>query len=104
MKLKHSDIDYIGQILDNVLYDMLDHPDYHKLSKGIVDDFRYVLTEANGQSRFEKFTEDEVYILFRQAMEASAEIVMLWSYNNQEIKIHNDLLNEMIDELKRREK
>lgn len=49
MKLKHSDIDYIGQILDNVLYDMLDHPDYHKLSKGIVDDFRYVLTELNGQ-------------------------------------------------------
>ena len=55
-------------------------------------------------SRFDKFTEDEVYILFRQAMEASAEIVMMGSYNNQEIKIHNDLLNEMIDELKRREK
>lgn len=55
-------------------------------------------------SRFDKFTEDEVYILFRQAMEASAEIVMMGNYNKQEIKIHNDLLNEMIDELIRREK
>ena len=55
-------------------------------------------------SRFEKFTEDEVYILFRQAMESSAEIVMMGNYNKQEIKIHNDLLNEMIDELIRREK
>ena len=49
MKLKHSDIDYIGQILYGVLYDILDHSDYHKLSKGIVDDFRYILTEVNGQ-------------------------------------------------------
>lgn len=55
-------------------------------------------------SRFEKFTENEVYILFRQAMESSAEIVMMGDYNNQEIKIHNNLLNELIDELRRREK
>ena len=55
-------------------------------------------------SRFEQFTEDEVYILFRQVMESSAEIVLSGDYNKQEIKIHNDLLNEMIDELKRREK
>ena len=55
-------------------------------------------------SRFEKFTEDEVYILFRQATESSAEIVLSDNYNKQEIKIHNDLLNELIDELKRREK
>jgi hypothetical protein len=55
-------------------------------------------------SRFDQFTENEVYILFRQAMEASAEIVMMGNYNKQEIKLHNNLLNEMIDELKRREK
>ena len=55
-------------------------------------------------SRFEKFTEVEVYILFRQAMGSSAAIVLMGNYNNQEIKIHNDLLNELIDELKRREK
>ena len=55
-------------------------------------------------SRFDKFTENEVYILFRQAMESSAEIVMMGNYNQEEIKIHNDLLNELIDELKRREK
>ena len=54
MKLKHSDIDYIGQILDDVLYALLDHADYHKLSKGIVDDFRYCLTEANDQNWEEK--------------------------------------------------
>lgn len=50
MKLKHSDIDYIGQILDDVLYALLDYADYHKLSKDIVDDFRYYLTEANNQN------------------------------------------------------
>ena len=55
-------------------------------------------------SRFDQFTENEVYILFRQAMESSAEIVMMGNYNQEEIKLHNNLLNEMIDELKRREK
>jgi len=55
-------------------------------------------------SRFDQFTENEVYILFRQAMESSAEIVMMGNYNQEEIKLHNNLLNEMIDELIRREK
>ena len=55
-------------------------------------------------SRFDQFTENEVYILFRQAMESSAEIVMMGNYNQEEIKLHNNLLNEMIDELKRRGK
>ena len=55
-------------------------------------------------SRFDQFTENEVYILFRQAMESSAEIVMMGNYNQEEIKLHNNLLNEMIDELKRMEK
>lgn len=50
MKLKHSDIDYIGQILDDVLYGLLEQEDYHKLSKDIVDDFRYYLNEANNQN------------------------------------------------------
>ena len=47
MKLKHSDIDYIGQILDDILYDMLKQEDYHNSSKGIVDNFRYCLTEVS---------------------------------------------------------
>jgi hypothetical protein len=47
MKLKHSDIDYIGQILDDVLYDVLQDKDYNKLSKEIVDTFKCFLTEAS---------------------------------------------------------
>lgn len=47
IKLKHSDIDYIGQILDDVLYDVLQNKDYHKLSKEIVDAFKCFLTEVN---------------------------------------------------------
>lgn len=47
MKLKHSDIDYIGQILDDVLYDRLEKENYHKLSKEIADTFKCFLIEAS---------------------------------------------------------
>lgn len=47
MKLKHSDIDYIGQILDDVLYDVLQDKDYYKSSKEIVDAFKYFLIEVS---------------------------------------------------------
>ena len=54
-------------------------------------------------NKFEYFTDNELYILKRQAIESSCKIVMSGKYNEFEGKIHNQLLNEIIDEIKRRE-
>ncbi len=53
--------------------------------------------------KFEHFTVNELYILKRQAIESSWEIVMSGKYNIYEGEIHNQLMNEIIDEIKRRE-
>ena len=53
--------------------------------------------------RFKEMTDDEVYILLRQAVESSFNIVMSGRYNKYECKLHKDLMNELIDELKKRE-
>ena len=50
-------------------------------------------------NKFEHFTDDELYILKRQAIESSCKIVMSGKYNDYEGKIHNQLMNE----IKRRE-
>jgi len=54
-------------------------------------------------NKFEHFTDDELYILKRQAIESSWKIVMSGKYNDYEGKIHNQLMNEIINEIKRRE-
>ncbi len=54
--------------------------------------------------RFDKFTDDELYILKRQSIESSCNIVMSGDYNEHEIEIHGVLINEIIDNIKEREK
>lgn len=50
--------------------------------------------------KFKYFTDDELYILHRMAVESSYEIMHNDLYNDYERKLHNRLLNEMVLELK----
>lgn len=52
--------------------------------------------------RFDKFSGEELYILSRQAIESSYEIVMKETYTKEEKKMHEALMNELIDERHRR--
>ena len=54
-------------------------------------------------NKFEHFTDDELYILKRQAMESSWEICGCGAYSEYEVKLHEKLMNEIADEIKRRE-
>ena len=54
-------------------------------------------------NRFKEFTDDEVYVLSRQAIESSYNIICEKNYNEDEIKIHTDLMNELVDERKLRD-
>jgi len=54
-------------------------------------------------NKFEHFTDDELYILKRQAIESSWEICSCCAYTEFEIRLHDKLMNEIIDEIKRRE-
>jgi len=53
-------------------------------------------------NKFEHFTDDELYILKRQAIESSWEICSCGSYNEFEIRLHKKLMNEIAEEIKRR--
>ena len=55
-------------------------------------------------SRWREFTTEEIYMLRRQAIESSFEIVMVHDYTTEQIQMHADLLNELGDELKRRDR
>ena len=55
------------------------------------------------KNKWENFTDEEIYMLKRQAMEGSFEIVMTGKYSESEKRIHNELLNGVIDEIKRRD-
>lgn len=52
------------------------------------------------ENRFNDFTENELYMLKRQAIESSANIVMTSKYTSEEIEIHNRLLSEIIEAIK----
>lgn len=54
------------------------------------------------KNRFKEFTDDELYMLKRQAIESSFEIVMMDKYEEELVKIHGELLNEIILEIKLR--
>ena len=58
------------------------------------------MEEAN---KFNGFNDDELYMLKRALIESSYKICCEGNYNDDEIQLHNDLLNESIDEIKRRE-
>lgn len=58
----------------------------------------------NVKNKYALFNDDEIYMLKRQAMESSYNIVMTGRYNEDEIKIHTMLLNELSDEDKKRQK
>lgn len=49
MKLKHSDIDYIGQILDDVLYENINESEYFYNCNNIIEQFKLALQEKNGE-------------------------------------------------------
>lgn len=54
-------------------------------------------------NKFEHFTDDELYILKRQAIESSWEICSCGVYTEFDLRLHEKLMNEIIDEFKRRE-
>lgn len=56
------------------------------------------------KSRLKWFSDNEVYMLSRQAIESSAEIVPFDRYSEAEKKLRNNLLNELSEERKVREK
>lgn len=53
-------------------------------------------------NKYELFTDDELYMLSRQAIESSYEIVESERYSEEEILLHEKILNEIIEEQKRR--
>jgi len=53
-------------------------------------------------NKFEHFTDDELYILKRQAIESSWEICGCGAYNEFEVRLHEKLMNEIADEVKTR--
>jgi len=55
------------------------------------------------ERRFIDFTDDEVYMLSRQSIESSWNVVMEDRYDKDECKIHNDLMNELLEERKIRD-
>jgi len=57
----------------------------------------------NKQNKFEHFTDGELYILKCQAMESSWEICNCGAYSEYKVKLHGKLMNEIIEEIKRRE-
>lgn len=56
--------------------------------------------------KFGQFTNDEVYVLKRMAIESSYEFFMdeTKQYGEKNQRIHNKLLNELVEECKRRNK
>ena len=52
---------------------------------------------------FEHFTDDELYMLKRQAIESSYDIGCVGDYNTEEKQLHHKLLNAIIDEIKKRD-
>ena len=54
-------------------------------------------------SRFKDFTEDELYMLKRQSIESSFNIMELDAYTNCQCVIHKDLMNEILEEFRRRQ-
>lgn len=53
--------------------------------------------------RFKLFSNDEMYMLKRQAIESSFNIVCEERYSDEEVKIYDALLNEIVDECRLRE-
>jgi hypothetical protein len=53
-------------------------------------------------SRFSAFTDDELYMLKRQAIESSYEIEISGKYSEKEKAMHNAILNEIIDAIRSR--
>lgn len=56
------------------------------------------------KNKYELFTDDELYMLLRQALESSYEIVESGRYSKEEILLHDEIINEIIEEQKRRGK
>jgi len=53
-------------------------------------------------NKFEHFTDDELYILKRQAIESHWEICNCGAYTEFDLRQHGKLINEMDNEIKRR--
>lgn len=54
-------------------------------------------------NRFYWFTKDEMYILKRAFIESSANFVFNENYTDEERKIHQNLMNEVIEAIKAEE-
>ena len=54
------------------------------------------------QNKYEHFSDDEIYMLSRQSIEASFNIMFNALYGEQEKKIHSNLMNELAMERSRR--
>ena len=54
-------------------------------------------------NRFSSFNDEELYMLKRQAIESSWNIVCEDRYSKEEVEVHSNLVNEIIDECRRRQ-
>ena len=54
-------------------------------------------------TRFKEFTDDELYVLKRQAVESSWEIIMSGNYAEDLTPIHSKIWNEVLEEISNRE-
>lgn len=70
--------------------------------EAVMQHFDNTIGATAQKSRFSEFNDDEVYMLSRQAVESSAEIVLMDKYSESEQLIHTALLNELVEERKRR--
>ena len=56
------------------------------------------------QRRFLMLSDDEIYILKRALIESGRQIALSGFYDDLEIKMHENILNEIVDEIKYRER
>lgn len=55
------------------------------------------------KDKYKGFSNEELYMLKRQAIESSNEILTSYFYSEEQKKLHECLLNEIVEEIKERE-
>lgn len=63
-----------------------------------------VKEKCQPENKYKNFSDAELYTLKIQAVESSFEITMSGHYEEDIIKIHDELMNGLVNELKRRRK
>lgn len=61
-----------------------------------------MLQNITSNTKYSGFTDEELYILKRQAIHSAGKILLLETYSNDERTTHMNLSNEIMNEIRRR--